>query len=128
MLGTGHRGFIGTAFAPEYAQGFDVLNGDDIRNPYAISDCVSQVKPEVIIHLAAISGVEPCMKDPISACGTNVQGSVNVLEAAKQNGSGRVLLASSGAVTAPTHPYAASKRAMEDFGIAYRRWLEVTIL
>lgn len=126
MLVTGHAGFIGTALAPKYATGFDLIHGDDIRNPAAIHDAA--VGEDVIIHLAALSGVEQCMKDPINACATNAQGSVNVLEAAKLNGVKRVLLASSGAVAAPTHPYAASKRAMEDFGAAYRRWLQVTTL
>lgn len=128
MLITGHAGFIGqvciSALRP--VGGFDLVNGHDIRNPMAIRDAAAD--HDVIIHLAAISGVEPCLKDPISACATNVQGSVNVLEAAKLNGASRVLLASSGAVNASQHPYAASKRAMEDFGTAYRRWLDVTIL
>ena len=135
MLVTGHAGFIGQALMPKLPisttaimdnRGFDLIYGDDIRNPMAISD---RVKGQAtIVHLAALSGVVPCLKDPVSACGTNVQGSVNVLEAAKQHEAERVLLASSGAVNAPTHPYAASKRAMEDFGVAYRRWLDVTIL
>ena len=128
MLITGHAGFIGQALIPNLsgAAGFDLIYNDDIRNPFAIREAAQG--HGAIIHLAALSGVEPCMKDPISACATNVQGSVNVLEAAKQNSSGRVLLASSGAVNAPHHPYAASKRAMEDFGAAYRRWLDVTVL
>lgn len=132
MLVTGHKGFIGQALAKdprfEGGKGFDLKEGMDIRDPFAIADVIKTYHINTVVHLAALSGVKQCISDPIAACGTNVQGSVNVLEALKRNGGGRILLASSGAVQSSENPYAASKRAMEDFGRSYRELYDLEVV
>jgi len=89
---------------------------------------------DVIIHLAANTGVGPSVEDPRSDCETNVIGTFNMLEAARHNKSKRFVFASSGApigeVEPPIHeelaphpvsPYGASKLAGEGYCSAYFR-------
>ena len=52
---------------------------------------------DVIVHLAANTGVIPSIEDPMADCMANVIGTVNCLEAARKNGVKRFVFASSGA-------------------------------
>lgn len=89
---------------------------------------------DVIVHLAANTGVEPSVEDPRKDCMSNVVGTLNYLEASRQNGVGRFVLASSGAALGeadpplheevaphPASPYGASKLAGEGYCSAYFR-------
>ena len=57
---------------------------------------------DVIVHLAANTGVEPSIKDPRADCASNVVGVLNYLEAARRENVGRLVLASSGAALGET--------------------------
>lgn len=87
---------------------------------------------DVVVHLAANTGVEPSIKDPRYDCASNVFGVLNYLEAARHEGVGRLVLASSGAALGetepplheekaphPASPYGASKLAGEGYCSAY---------
>jgi len=89
---------------------------------------------DVIVHLAASTGVAQSVENPLLDFRNNVLGTFNVLEAARCNGVGRVVYASSGAVlgeaSLPAHeaiapkpvaPYGASKLAGEGYCSAYAR-------
>ena len=89
---------------------------------------------DVIVHLAANTGVGPSVDDPRSDCYANVIGTFNYLEAARFNKVPRFIFASSGApageVEPPIHeelpphpvsPYGASKLAGEGYCSAYKR-------
>jgi len=89
---------------------------------------------EVIVHLAANTGVGPSVDNPRQDCVTNVIGTLNYLEAARLNGVKRFVFASSGApageieppiheevVPHPVSPYGASKLAGEGYCSAYFR-------
>ena len=93
---------------------------------------------DVILHLAANTGVEPSVRDPRADCLANVIGTLNYLEAARHTGVGRFVSASSGAalgeVEPPLHeelashpasPYGASKLAGEGYCSAYFRTFSV---
>ncbi len=82
----------------------------------------------VVVHLAAKAGVRPSIADPRGYTETNVQGTAVVLEAIRQRGVHRLVLASSSSVYGndtpspfsesapalrPVSPYAATKRAGE---------------
>jgi UDP-glucose 4-epimerase len=87
---------------------------------------------DVIVHLAANTGVGPSVENPRQDCLTNVIGILNYLEAARINKIGRFVFASSGApvgeVVPPIHeemaphpvsPYGASKLAGEGYCSSY---------
>lgn len=89
---------------------------------------------DVIVHLAANTGVGPSVEDPRADCYANVIGTFNYLESARKNGVPRFVFASSGApageVEPPIHeelpphpvsPYGASKLAGEGYCSAYKR-------
>ena len=89
---------------------------------------------DVIVHLAANTGVGPSVENPRGDCYANVIGTFNYLEAARLNNVPRFIFASSGApageVEPPIHeelpphpvsPYGASKLAGEGYCSAYFR-------
>ncbi len=89
---------------------------------------------DVIVHLAANTGVGPSVENPRFDCLANVMGTFNYLEAARLNKVKRFIFASSGApageVIPPIHeemaphpvsPYGASKLAGEGYCSAYFR-------
>ncbi len=89
---------------------------------------------DVVVHLAAATGVMPSVADPISDCHSNVLGTLHALEAARIQGVPHFVFASSGAplgeqeppiderkVPRPSSPYGASKLAGEGYCSAYAR-------
>ena len=89
---------------------------------------------DVIVHLAANTGVAPSVENPRADCLANVIGTLNYLEAARKAGVKRFVFASSGAtigeVEPPIHeemsphpvsPYGASKLSGEAYCSAYFR-------
>jgi UDP-glucose 4-epimerase len=88
---------------------------------------------DVIVHLAANTGVGPSVEDPRGDCVSNVLGTLNYLEAARHKGVGRFVFASSGGTVIgeteppineemaphPVAPYGASKLAGEGYCSAY---------
>lgn len=89
---------------------------------------------DVIVHLAANTGVGPSVENPRLDCVTNVIGTFNYLDAARLVGVNRFVFASSGAPVGecdppiheekaahPVSPYGASKLAGEGYCSAYAR-------
>ena len=56
----------------------------DIRDFTAVSETIRQVRPDIIIHMAAVSIVSEAYADPVSTYSTNVMGTVHLLEAARK--------------------------------------------
>ena len=56
----------------------------DIRDYKTIESSISQFQPDILIHMAAQPLVRRSYQDPLETYSTNVMGTVNVLEAAKQ--------------------------------------------
>jgi CDP-glucose 4,6-dehydratase len=73
------------------AEGMQSQRGD-VRDLDQLRSVVAEVRPEIIIHMAAQSLVRPSYADPVGTYATNVMGTVNVLEAARQVGFARVLI------------------------------------
>lgn len=93
---------------------------------------------DVVVHLAANTGVDKSVNNPRKDCEINVTGTFNYLEAARQARMKRFVFASSGApvgeVIPPIHeempahpvsPYGASKLAGEAYCSAYYRTFEL---
>jgi UDP-glucuronate 4-epimerase len=104
------------------------LHEADIRDADAVNRIVLNGGFDTIIHLAARAGVRPSIAAPKLYIETNIEGSFNLLEAARQAGVKRFICASSSSVygvlkTAPFRedmclnqtisPYAATKLAVE---------------
>lgn len=117
VLVTGHTGFKGSwlclwlqsmgaevcGFAlepPTTPALFDVANVSsgmlsiigDIRNIDSVSDVFSNFKPEIVLHLAAQPLVRRSYVDPIETYSTNVIGTVNLLEVARNTDSVRAIV------------------------------------
>ena len=94
---------------------------------------------DVIVHLAANTGVLPSVEDPRDDCEMNVFGTLNFLEAARHAGVGRFVFASSGGTVVgdaeppiheemaphPVAPYGASKLAGEGYCSAYFQTFDI---
>ncbi|WP_291405709.1 CDP-glucose 4,6-dehydratase [Devosia sp.] len=55
----------------------------DIRDAVALRQAVLNVQPDLVIHMAAQALVRPSYSDPIDTWSTNVMGTVNLLDAAR---------------------------------------------
>ena len=101
---TGGAGFIGSAIVPKLkAEGHEVFVYDnlsfgnrefidipdskfflaDIRDPKLVKEVFMLVKPEIVLHLAAIHFIPYCNQHPFEAADTNIRGTINVLNACK---------------------------------------------
>jgi UDP-glucose 4-epimerase len=72
------------------------LERADVRDTAALAAIVGDARPETIFHLAAQVDVRLSLADPGHDARTNVEGTINVLEAARAAGSGRVVFSSTG--------------------------------
>lgn len=73
---------------------------------------------DVVVHAAALKRIEVGVRNPIELCRTNIDGSINVIEAAQDAGVKKVVALSSDKATAPVSAYGASKALMEALFIA----------
>ena len=101
---------------------------NDIRDAASLRYVFETIEPDVIVHLAARAGVRPSLKDPKLYVETNIDGTVNLLELAKEFGVKQFVFGSSSSVYGinckvpfseedrihkPISPYAATKAAGE---------------
>jgi nucleoside-diphosphate-sugar epimerase len=124
-----------------------VVRGD-VLDPLALVAAIRAHGVGRLVHTAAnpVLGVG-AQERPYPAIQVNVMGTVNVLEAARALGLGRVVLSSTSSLTyhlaggedggdprreeafpRPVTIYAASKQACESFGLAYARWFGVDVV
>lgn len=131
---TGYRENVDsvTAAVGENAELFLMREGDITD----YDDCLrASSGVDIVLHMAALGSVPRSMKDPLSTHRNNVEGFVNVLMAARENGIKRVVYASSSSVYGdspelpkveerighPLSPYALSKRMNEECAELYTR-------
>jgi UDP-glucuronate 4-epimerase len=105
----------------------------DLRDPAAVKSCFA--KPvDLVVHLAAMAGVRPSLKDPGLYVDVNLRGTINLYDAAVAAGVKKVVFASSSSVYGankkvpfsesdpvdnPVSPYAATKKAGELLSFTY---------
>lgn len=70
----------------------------DIRDARAVDQAVLAFKPDAIVHLAARAGVRPSLQDPRLYISTNIDGTFNLLNAAKEHDVSKFVFASSSSV------------------------------
>ena len=115
------------------AQSFSFVHAD-ITNRSEVDEVLSSMAFDQIIHLAARAGVRPSLEEPALYQRVNVEGTVNLLESAREHSVNKITVASSSSVygvnsevpfseTDPIFsaisPYAASKLACEALGHVY---------
>ena len=125
ILATGDMGFIGTHLKEKLGdiKGYDLKNGFDILDKEKLDLAMSEV--DVVIHLAALVSVEHSRQAPDEYVQTNIQGTMNVLEAAVNNGVKRIVYASSAACYEPNSSvYAMTKYASENLMQIYSPIIE----
>ena len=106
----------------------------DLTERGALDVLFERVKFDQVVHLAARAGVRPSLMEPALYQRVNVEGTVNVLEAARTRGVKKITIASSSSVYgvnakvpfsesdpifSAISPYAASKLACEALGHVY---------
>jgi UDP-glucose 4-epimerase len=144
FLVTGGAGFIGTNLVKALlAAGHQVKVVDwEPKNKSIVGVSTTDIRDQfvkilvagtdVVIHLAAQSGVAPSIETPILSHEHNVDGTLNMLDACVETGVKRFIFASSGTVlgnasppfkedmlTRPTSPYGADKLAGEAYCSAF---------
>jgi UDP-glucose 4-epimerase len=112
------------------------LHEVDIRDAGAVQDVFEHVRPETVFHLAAQIVVTRSVADPAFDAQVNVEGTINVLEAARRAASRRFVNTSTGGAiygegkiipapedhpVAPEAPYGMSKFAAEGYSELFRR-------
>ena len=104
-------------------------------------------RPEVVMHLAAQSGVRPSLADPVFDASVNLMGTLNILECAVNTGARKIVYAASGgtlygeprklpvkesaaASARPLSPYGISKKVAIEYLSFYERYrgIEYTAL
>jgi UDP-glucose 4-epimerase len=90
-LSTGRRENLDDALAKDAE-----LMETDVTDAAAVADVFQTRRPEVVFHLAAQIDVRRSISDPVFDLGVNVGGTLNLLEAARQAGAERFVLASTG--------------------------------
>ncbi len=146
---TGGAGFIGSHLVDALlADGYgvsvidDLSSGDarrvaaaarllelDIVDAAAVAAVVEEVQPQAVFHLAAQASVVVSVENPGRDCEVNVQGTLNVVDAANKRGIPVVFTSTGGAlygddaprptteerIPQPLSPYGASKLAGESY-------------
>lgn len=151
VLIMGISGFVGHYLAQEFLNyGYTVIGSDissdaklnleirffavNLLDGNAVEELILRESPDIIINLAAISGVGDSWKIPQMTVSVNVIGALNIMEAAKKcTPMPRMLLVGSSeeyeASTEPinemmplnaNNPYGISKMAQEEFAKLYR--------
>lgn len=135
---TGASGFVGSHLLEHLREHGDEVIGPgdgvgyaevDITDRTAITVALVDARPEVVYHLAAQADVADSWDDPVETLRVNVEGTLNVLDAARLAGASRVLAVTSAdiygrvseadlplaesAPLRPVSPYAASKAAAD---------------
>ena len=167
ILVTGGAGFIGSEFVRQgVRRGYNIIVVDkltyagdlerlkevegtfkfykiDIANKEKVFDVFRSERPDVVVHFAAESHVDRSILDPTPFFRTNVLGTLNLLEAAREFGIDRFInistdevygeLGEEGSFTEesplkPNSPYSVSKAAQDMLGRAYYRTYGVPVI
>jgi len=134
---TGRRANLSQALA---SPAFTLIEAD-VAEPEMLANLVGRVRPEAIIHLAALVSVQESVRDPVLNHRLNVEATFGVAEAARRQGVARIVFASSAAIygdatvmpireTAdkfPISPYGAAKLASEAILLGHGATYGITV-
>lgn len=113
--------------------GFVLIEGD-IRDRELVMSLFEDHKPQTVAHLAGMANVRYSLERALLYADVNVQGSINLLDAARTHNVGNFVFASTSSIygntdeipftedqdtSLPLAPYPATKKAVEVMGYAY---------
>jgi len=123
-------------FELKNSEKFELVHGD-IRDRDLMLSVVEFFKPDAIAHLAGMAGVRNSVANPELYTAVNINGSQNLLDAARKTGTCRsfvfastssiygdtrtIPFVESDAAIEPPQPYAATKRAIELLAYTYHK-------
>lgn len=89
VLVTGSKGMLGTDLCQEWrAEGHEILATDiqemDVRDTARVQKTFAEYKPQLVLHLAALTDVDGCEREPKEAYRTNTIGTQNIALACQQ--------------------------------------------
>lgn len=127
----GHWGWLDD-LPRDFRNNIKIVMGD-VRDPHSTSSAMKGM--DLVFHLAALIGIPYSYHAPQSYVETNVNGTLNVLQAARDHGLSRLLVCSTSEVYGTARkvpieeshprqaqsPYSASKIAADALAIAYNR-------
>ncbi len=141
VLETGHTGFIGSWFTkwltllsanvygysiepPSQPNIYDVLNlhnvitdiRGDIRNKDLLLKTLTEIQPEIVIHLAAQPIVLESYEDPVKTFDINVIGTVNLLNIIRKVGCVKVIVIMTSDKTYQNNEWAYQYREIDNLG------------
>ncbi|MSO42532.1 MAG: NAD-dependent epimerase/dehydratase family protein [Solirubrobacterales bacterium] len=113
----------------------------DIREAAGVQAVLDRHKPDAVFHLAAQAIVGTALASPVPTFQANIEGTWNLMEAARRAGVGRVVVASSDkaygpheqlpyredAALAPIYPYDVSKAAADMIARSYWHTYELPV-
>ena len=114
--------------APHLGREEFALHEADIRDRAALGGVFRETRFDCVVHLAARAGVRPSLAEPVLYAETNINGTLNLLELAREHGVRQFVFGSSSSVygenekvpfaeddpvARPISPYAATKAAGE---------------
>jgi len=121
---------IGREAAAEGGGSYELVDGD-VRDAELVAELVADA--DYVYHQAAQAGVRPSVENPRKYDEVNVDGTLNLLDACRDTGIERFVMASSSSVygkprylpydedhpTTPVSPYGASKLSAERYACSY---------
>lgn len=132
------RNFWGWLEESPFRNDMEIISGD-IRDFDVVKKAVSGC--DTVFHLAALIGIPYSYVSPLAYVKTNVEGTYNVLQAARENGSTKVIHTSTSEIygTAqyvpideahpvnPQSPYSASKASADFLALSFYRSFELPV-
>lgn len=124
VLITGSNGFVGTLLVESLASSFEVIATArqpldshftklDISNINEVNSVFAAVKPNMVVHLAAMSSLTMAQKNPFACIAINVNGTKNLMEASIANGVSVFLNFSSNKSIYPSNIYGYTKALID---------------
>ena len=134
VLIIGGSGTIGSAFIKEFYEEYEFssisrnelmqadlkrnfpkvdIHFSDIESESSLITIFSKVKPDIVIHMAAMKHVDLAQENPINACKVNVLGSLNVISASTKTDVPITIAISTDKACFPENVYGYSKSLME---------------
>ena len=96
VLLTGGTGFIGNKFVEKFSKEFNLIifSSKEKIQEQKIIKTIEKINPDVIIHLAALSGLKNCELNQKEAFDVNVIGTENIVKGCIKNNSRLIFLSS----------------------------------